>query len=75
MAWLLTQAPYDIANPTQMPKLSIVGMRERGGEGGQTVGPMVTAIYNEIFSTIKEYSIPNPPVPPANYCSTTQLLQ
>jgi cell division protein FtsI/penicillin-binding protein 2 len=75
MAWLITQAPYDIGNPTQLPKLTIVGMRENAGEGGQTVGPAVTAIYNDIFSTIPEYSDPNPPPPPNNYCYTTQLLQ
>jgi penicillin-binding protein A len=75
MAWLITQAPYDITNPSVLPKLTIVGMRERGGEGGQTVGPMITAIYNEIFSTLKDYSVQTPPPPPYNYCSTTQLLQ
>jgi len=75
MAWLITQAPYDIANPTQLPKLTIVGMRENAGEGGQTVGPAITGIYNDIFSTLPEYNVPKPPLPPNNYCYSTQLLQ
>ncbi len=75
MAWLVTQAPYDNTNLNQLPKLTIIGMRERGGEGGQTVGPMITAIYNEIFSTLKDYSVPTPTPPAFNYCSSTQLLQ
>jgi cell division protein FtsI/penicillin-binding protein 2 len=73
-SWLITQAPYDITNPAQMPKLTIVAMRERGGEGGQTNGPLVTSIYDQIFSTLKDYSVPTPSHP-TNYCSTTQLLQ
>lgn len=65
--WLLTQAPY------QNPQLTIVAMKENGGEGGSIVGPMVTNTYNYIFSNIMK--IPTaPPVDP-NFCTTTGLLQ
>ena len=65
--WLLTQAPY------QNPQLTIVAMKENGGEGGSIVGPMITNTYNYIFSNIMKI----PPAPPAdpNFCTTTGLLQ
>lgn len=66
-AWVLTQAPY------QNPQLTIVAMKENGGEGGSVVGPMVTDTYNAIFS--KYMKIPTaPPVDP-NFCLSTGLLQ
>jgi penicillin-binding protein A len=74
-AWLLAQAPYDITNPSQLPRLTVVAHRENGGEGGQTDGPAVTAIMDQIFTQLKDYSAPPPPPTPANYCYTTQLLQ
>jgi len=65
--WLLTQAPY------QNPQLTIVAMKENGGEGGSIVGPMVTNTYDYIFSKIMK--IPTaPPVDPT-FCTTTGLLQ
>jgi len=66
-AWLLTQAPY------QNPQLTIVAMKENGGEAGSAVGPWLTHTYNDIFSNIIKIN----PVPPAplNYCATTGLLQ
>ena len=66
-AWLITQAPY------QNPQLTIVAMKENAGEGGSVDGPIVTNLYNDIFSKIMK--IPTaPPVDP-NYCGTTGLLQ
>ncbi|MFL5587031.1 MAG: peptidoglycan D,D-transpeptidase FtsI family protein [Ktedonobacteraceae bacterium] len=66
-AWLITQAPY------QNPQLTIVAMKENAGEGGSVDGPIVTNLYNDIFSKIMK--IPTaPPVDP-NYCATTGLLQ
>jgi hypothetical protein len=48
-------------------------MKENAGEGGSVDGPIVTALYNQIFSKIMK--IPTaPPVDP-NYCGTTGLLQ
>ncbi len=66
-AWLITQAPY------KNPQLTIVAMKEKAGEGGSVDGPIVTNLYNDIFSKIMK--IPTaPPVDP-NYCATTGLLQ
>jgi cell division protein FtsI/penicillin-binding protein 2 len=66
-AWLITQAPY------RNPQLAIVAMKEKAGEGGSVDGPIVTNLYNDIFSKIMK--IPTaPPVDP-NYCGSTGLLQ
>jgi peptidoglycan glycosyltransferase len=72
-AWLITQAPYYATNPAQLPSLTIVAMRENGGDGGQDVGPMVTAMYNDIFSQV--IHVPQPAAPDPNYCCKTGLLQ
>lgn len=72
-AWLITQAPYYATNPAQLPSLTIVAMRENGGDGGQDVGPMVTAMYNDIFSQVMH--VQQPPAPDPNYCCKTGLLQ
>lgn len=73
-AWLLTQAPYNINSPSQLPALTIVGMKENGGDGGQDVGPMITAMYNDIFSNVMT-SVKQPPAPSSSYCCQTGLLQ
>ncbi len=65
--WVLTQAPY------QNPQLTIVAMRENGGEGGSVAGPMVTDTYNYVFSKIMK--IPTAPAADPNYCLSTGLLQ
>lgn len=72
-SWLITAAPYSVTNPTQLPKLTIVAMKENGGEGGNAAGPMVTNMYNDIFSKVMK--IQQPPAAAANYCTQTQLLQ
>jgi peptidoglycan glycosyltransferase len=73
--WLLTQAPYYANNPSQLPKLTIVALKENGGDGGVVVGPMVTAMYNDIFSQV----MTNTQKPAASnarqYCCSTGLLQ
>ena len=66
-AWLITEAPY------QNPRLAIVAMRENAGEGGSVDGPIVTRLYNDIFSKI--IKIPTAPAVDPNYCGTTGLLQ
>jgi penicillin-binding protein A len=66
-AWLITQAPFD------NPALTIVSMRENGGEGGYMNGPIVADIYNDVFSNIMH--LPMPPAPDPNYCFQTGLLQ
>jgi cell division protein FtsI/penicillin-binding protein 2 len=73
-SWMITQAPYSVSNPTQLPALTIVAMKENGGEGGAVVGPMIAAMYNDIFSN--NYVKAQLPTPPdANYCCQTGLLQ
>ena len=72
-AWLITQAPYSAVDPTVLPKLTIVAMKENGGEGGNAVGPMVTNMYNDIFTNVMKTAVP--PAPDPNYCFKTGLLQ
>lgn len=70
----MTQAPYDWQHPEKIPALTIVAMKENGGEGGYTVGPIVTSLYNDIFD--KGYvKMDRPTLPPARYCCTAKLLQ
>ncbi len=73
--WMITQAPYSITRPEQLPRLTIVAMKQNSGEGGASVGPMIAAMYQDIFS--HDYvKAPNPPAPlPTNYCCSTGLLQ
>ena len=72
-SWLITQAPYDVNNPSVMPRLSIVGMKENAGEGGASIGPMVTQMYSDIFNNVIKVTPPTPP--PFSYCCSTKLLQ
>jgi penicillin-binding protein A len=50
--WMITQAPFTLTttDPNQMPALTIVAMRENGGEGSSAVGPAIWKMYNQIFS-------------------------
>ncbi|MGB8345641.1 MAG: penicillin-binding transpeptidase domain-containing protein [Ktedonobacteraceae bacterium] len=66
-AWLITAAPY------QNPRLTIVMMKENGGEGGTVNGPTVADIYNTVFTQYMK--IPAPAAPDPNYCTSTGLLQ
>ena len=72
--WLITQAPYTLNSPTQLPPLTIVGMKEKGGEGGFAVGPMTAHMYNDIFSQ-GYVQAQLPPPPDRNYCSQTGMIQ
>ncbi|MBV9256901.1 MAG: penicillin-binding protein 2 [Ktedonobacteraceae bacterium] len=73
-SWLITAAPYSIQNPNQMPALTIVAMKENGGEGGGANGPMVKNMYNDIFSQglVKAQQ---PPAANPNYCCQSGMLQ
>jgi penicillin-binding protein A len=73
-AWLLTSAPYSVQNPNQMPALTIVAMKENGGEGGDANAPMVKNMYNDIFSAglVKAQQ---PPAANVNYCCQSGMLQ
>ncbi|GCE19376.1 penicillin-binding transpeptidase domain-containing protein [Dictyobacter kobayashii] len=74
-AWMLTQAPFWLDNPDQMPVVSIVAMRENAGEGAYAVGPAIWQMYQEIFR--KGYI--KATLPPANnpylYCPEQGLWQ
>ncbi len=72
--WLVTQAPYSLSNPNQMPALTIVAMKENGGEGGFTDAPMVAGIYTDVIK--KGYVKADlPKTPDKNYCLQTGLNQ
>jgi cell division protein FtsI/penicillin-binding protein 2 len=72
--WIITEAPYTVNNPTQLPALTIVAMKENSGEGGSAVGPQVAEMYNDIFSKgyVKAQQIP---LAGYSYCYKTGLLQ
>ncbi len=77
--WLMTEAPYSVNNPTQLPALSIVAMKENGGGGGNANGPMLLKMYNDIFTQVPTYAqVQAPGVAtggPTGYCCQTKLLQ
>ncbi|GCE31441.1 penicillin-binding protein [Dictyobacter alpinus] len=73
--WMITQAPFTLHNADQMPALTIVAMREKGGEGAYAVGPNIWKMYNEIFA--KGYiktTMPSPLIS-ENYCPPNKLWQ
>ncbi len=72
--WTISQAPYAITNPDQLPALTIVAMKENGGEGGNVDGPMSASIYQDIFAN-GYVQAQMPPAPDPNYCFNTGLLQ
>jgi cell division protein FtsI/penicillin-binding protein 2 len=74
-AWLITMAPSAITNLSQLPTLTIVAMKENGGEGAASVGPMIGNMYDAIFGQ-RLVSAWNPSPPRAfDYCYQTGLLQ
>ncbi|GCE47519.1 peptidoglycan glycosyltransferase/penicillin-binding protein 2 [Thermosporothrix hazakensis] len=73
-SWLMTQAPFSLNNPEKKPALTIVAIRENGGEAGKSLGPMITNIYNEIFSN-NLVKVEQPPATPPTYCCDAKLLQ
>jgi peptidoglycan glycosyltransferase len=73
-SWLITAAPYSVQNPNQMPALTIVAMKENGGEGGSANAPMVKKMYNDIFSQ-GLVKVQQPPTANVNYCCQSGMLQ
>ncbi|GLV55288.1 cell division protein FtsI [Dictyobacter sp. S3.2.2.5] len=73
--WMITQAPFTLHSTDQMPAVTIVGMRENGGEGAYTIGPAIWKMYNDIFA--KGYVKTNMPAPLTSepYCPNTNLWQ
>jgi len=72
--WMITQAPYSVANPDQLPALTIVAMKENDGHGALAVGPLISHIYDEIFNQ-GYVKVQTAPAPDQNYCGRTGLLQ
>ncbi|HJT57982.1 MAG TPA: penicillin-binding transpeptidase domain-containing protein, partial [Ktedonobacteraceae bacterium] len=76
-SWVISQAPYP------NPKLTIVSMKENGGEGGLVNGPIIKQLYSYIFQNIPQYKLA--PVESTDigqlttqdnqYCAQTGLLQ
>jgi cell division protein FtsI/penicillin-binding protein 2 len=75
--WMITEAPYSVNNPNQLPVLTIVAMKENVGHGGDAVGPLIAHIYEDVFSQIPEYKQNQFPALPTvqDYCRKTGLLQ
>lgn len=74
-SWFITQAPYVYQSGSgQLPRIAIVAQKEHGGEGAYANGPMLTNIYNAIFSQVIT-NVPQPPAPDPNFCYNTGLLQ
>lgn len=71
-SWFITAAPYQYQSG-EIPPLTIVAMKEHGGEGAYANGPMLRDIYNAIFTQVDK--IPTPPAPSPNFCYNTGLLQ
>ncbi|HTI12946.1 MAG TPA: penicillin-binding transpeptidase domain-containing protein [Dictyobacter sp.] len=73
--WFITQAPYSISNPTQMPALTITAVKYNSGEGAYAVGPMEAKMYNDIFSQgiVKVTQPANPDSD--TYCIPQGLIQ
>jgi len=72
-SWFITQAPY-VYQSGQQPRITIVAMKEHGGEGALANGPMLRAIYDAIFTQVIK-NVPQPPPPNPNFCTNTGLLQ
>lgn len=47
--WMITQAPFFFQQPDKLPALTIVAMREHGGEGAYSIGPAIWHMYMDIF--------------------------
>jgi penicillin-binding protein A len=71
-SWFITQAPY-VFQSGQIPRITIVAMKEHGGEGAYANGPMLRAIYDTIFPQV--INVQQPPPPDPNFCLNTGLFQ
>ena len=71
-SWFITAAPY-VYQSNGLPAVTIVAMKENGGEGAYANGPMLRNIYNGIFSQ-GIINVQQPPPPDPNFCVNTGLL-
>jgi peptidoglycan glycosyltransferase len=71
-SWFITAAPYTYQSNDE-PAITIVAMKENGGEGAYANGPMLRNLYNTIFSKgwIK---VQMPPPPDPNFCVNNGFL-
>ncbi|HEU0000504.1 MAG TPA: penicillin-binding transpeptidase domain-containing protein [Ktedonobacteraceae bacterium] len=71
-SWFITAAPYTYQS-NEKPAITIVAMKENGGEGAFATGPMLRALYNSIFSQglVKAQQSPQPD---PNFCVNVGLL-
>jgi cell division protein FtsI/penicillin-binding protein 2 len=72
-SWFITQAPYFFQS-NQVPRITIVAMKENAGEGAFANGPMLRTIYDRIFTEVLKDVQPSP-APDPNFCFNTGLLQ
>ncbi|GHO89500.1 penicillin-binding transpeptidase domain-containing protein [Dictyobacter formicarum] len=73
--WMVTQAPFWLDNPDQMPNLTIVAMRENAGEGAYVVGPAIWPMYRDIFRNGYVTTSLPPKNNPYQYCLQQGLWQ
>jgi cell division protein FtsI/penicillin-binding protein 2 len=73
--WMITQAPFNINNPDQVPDLTIVGIREKGGEGAYTIGPAIWRMYTDIFNQNLVKTQLAPWLDPNTFCIPNGLWQ
>ena len=72
--WMITQGGY-FNDPNKIPPLTIIAMRENGGEGSYTAGPAIWRMYNDIFSNgYVKAPLPDP-IDPNVYCPANNLWQ
>src|SRR5581483_5034384 len=71
-SWFITAAPYTYQS-NEKPAITIVAMKENGGEGAFATGPMLRALYISSFSQglVKAQQSP---APDPNFCVNVGLL-
>jgi peptidoglycan glycosyltransferase len=72
-SWFITAAPYTYQS-NAVPPITIVAMKENGGEGAYANGPMLRDDYGQIFSQVMT-NVPVPTPPPGDFCVSTGFLQ
>ena len=72
-SWFITQAPY-VFQSNQIPRITIVAMKEHAGEGAFANGPMLRTIYDRIFTEMMK-DVPPSQAPDQNFCLNTGLYQ
>ena len=72
-SWFITQAPY-VFQSNQIPRITIVAMKEHAGEGAFANGPMLRSIYDRIFTEVMK-DVPQSQPPGQNFCLNTGLYQ